>query len=46
MKIGVDRRLQVSNIVASDDGGGENKPNVPSSGSYWGNTKRSKQEIL
>ena len=46
MKNEVDRLLQASNVVASDNGGGEDTPTITSSGSYWGNTKRSKQEIL
>ena len=42
----VEGQLLLINVVASDDGGGEDKTTVTSSGSYWGNTRISKQEIL
>ena len=38
--------MQASNSVASYDGGGEYTPNIKSSGSYWGKTNRSKQDII
>ena len=41
-----ERQLQASNVVASYDGGDENTPTVTLLGSYWGNIKRSKQEII
>ena len=42
----VKRRLQVSNVVDSDDGGVKNLPTFVSLGLYWCKTKRSKQDIL
>ena len=39
----VDIRHQAINVVASDDGGGENKFTVTSLGSYWGKTNISKK---
>ena len=39
-------KLPSRNVVDSYDRGGEDTTTVTSSGSYWGNTKRSKKEII
>ena len=46
MKSKFERLLPSINVVDSDDGGGEDTPTVISLVSYWGKTKRSKQDIL
>ena len=38
--------MQASNLVSSYYGGGKGIQTITSSGSYWGKTKKSKQEIL